>query len=125
LNYLSGASSDTALFDISGDGALDSSDSVTVEDVGQKYPVGRYLGEGNFSQPLLLRLSQGIDVSYINGLLLPFSPLVGAELVFGGNIDVTTDSPSGPLPPETSDGYPKEPPDHRAVSVAADGIGRK
>ncbi len=118
LNYLSGASSDTALFDISGDGALDSSDAVTIADVGQKYPVGRYLGDGNFSQPVLLRLRQGIDVSYINGLLLPFAPLVGAELIFGGNIDVTTDSPSGPVVSKVA-GYPN--PD--AIYPAGDGIG--
>lgn len=119
LNYLTGGSSSSALFDISSDGQLTSADGVTVDGT-LHYPVGRFLGNGNFSHPTLLRLQRGIDVSYINGLLLPFSPLVGAELVFGGDIDVTTDSPSGPVVSKVA-GYPN--PD--SVTPASDGLGNR
>ena len=90
LNYQTGGSSGAPLFDITNDGILSDADAVDGD-----YPVGRFLGVGNFSQPMLLRLGQGIDVSFVNGLRLPLPPS-GQGLLFGGNIDVTSDSPSGP-----------------------------
>lgn len=116
LNYLTGGGSGVPLFDIDDSGALGEGDAVIFNE-SAKYPVGRFLGIGNFSQPMLLRLGQGLDVSFVNGLRLPLPPS-GQGLLFGGDIDVTTDSPSGPAV-EPAPPYPN--PD--GIVGAPDGLG--
>ena len=88
LNYQTGGDGGNVVYNLNGDGFLNDSDRVSGE-----IPVGLRLGEGNIAQPAFVRLQNGIDKMYINGLILgiPLSPESGPLL--GGHIDVETDSP--------------------------------
>ena len=93
LDYRTGAASpppNDVVYDLNQDGELNSGDKVTVS--GTTYvPVALNLGPGNLSQPTIARIGGGVDIHFINGLLLP----PAAPEFLGGLLDVTTDSPYG------------------------------
>ncbi|WP_290648926.1 PilC/PilY family type IV pilus protein, partial [Aquisalimonas sp.] len=141
LGLASGGSPQRALFDLNRDERLDEEDGLAMAPPGgeaqHKYPVALRLGRGNIAQPAFARVVQYIDAVFINGLLLPESiDDTGESLVFGGDIDVTTDSPHGPLvnPHEQDPDYPDDgrktdtDPDARGPMnkhLAADGLGNR
>lgn len=88
------------IYDLNRDDTLDSVDAVSVDVSGETklvYPLGLALGIGHISQVALARIRDNVDARFINGLLLP-PPDEPGQIVFGGDMDVTTDSPSaGPL----------------------------
>ena len=96
LDYLTGGEIDEVQYDVSGDGNLDAADSVDVGGT-SRFPVGLDLGQGNLSAPTFARISGGIDVLFINGLILDYAelgtPCTGlCEGGFqGGHVDVDTD----------------------------------
>ena len=121
LNYTTGEDANTVVYNLNGDGVLDDSDKV-----GGKPPVGLHLGKGNISQPVLARLSSGIDKMYINGLILQIPLLPKPGPLLSGHIDVQTDSPdSGYMAVNDkfslSEGYQTEQIDGAPVN---DGMGR-
>ena len=107
LSLDSGGSLDPAvpLYDLDRSGELDEGDAITIdveEDDGTItptifYPLALNLGAGNIAQPAFARVAQDIDAVFINAFLLlpPRDP--DPAMALGGDIDVTTDSPSGPL----------------------------
>ena len=110
LEIASGGSPQRALFDLNRDEVLSEEDGLDVDDE-IRFPVGLRLGPGNISQPAFARVIQDIDAVFINGLLLPGPEELGqAHLVFGGDINVTTDSPLGPKvnPHDTDPDYPDD-----------------
>jgi len=92
LDYLTGSSANKVVFNLNGDTKLDALDTVSGVP-----PVGISLGEGNIAQPIFVRLRDGIDKMFVNGLILPAPPVPNPSsgpMLFG-HIDVVTDSPSG------------------------------
>lgn len=101
FNLATGATPGRPLFDLDRDGFLTEDDGLTVtvdEETTTVFPMALLLGPGNIAQPAFARIADQLDAVFINGLLLPEPTEAGeASLVFGGNINVTTDSPSGPM----------------------------
>jgi hypothetical protein len=89
LNFTTGEDANVVVYNLNGDSVLDDSDKV-----GGKAPVGLHLGPGNISQPVLARLSSGIDKMYINGLILQIPLLPKPGPLLNGHIEVQTDSPA-------------------------------
>jgi len=90
LDFLTGTSANKVVFNLNGDnklGPLDTAAGVP--------PVGLSLGEGNISQPVFVRLRDGIDKMFVNGLILPVPPVTAPGPLLFGHIDVITDSPDG------------------------------
>ena len=93
------------LYDLDRSGVLDDDDAIEVEvDINgvmvptSFFPLSLNLGPGNIAQPAFASVAQDIDAIFINALLLPPPPEPPfPDADFGGDIDVTTDSPSGPL----------------------------
>jgi hypothetical protein len=99
LDWLTGASNDTVVYNLYPDEALDNSDKVSYTDgntgtTSLEAPVGINLGPGNIAQPTYARLTYGIDKMYINGIFLSIPPIPQPGPLLGGHIDVETDSPS-------------------------------
>ena len=90
LNYLTGASANEIAFNLNGDSYLNALD--TVDGVP---PVGLGLGQGNIAQPAFVRLRDGIDKMFINGIILPVPPIPAPGPLLFGHLDVVTDSPAG------------------------------
>ena len=90
LDYLTGASAGKVVFNLNGDGKLDALDTASGVP-----PVGLSLGEGNIAQPAFVRLRDGIDKMFVNGLILPLPPITNPGPLLFGHIDVVTDSPAG------------------------------
>ena len=90
LDYLTGTSANKVVFNLNGDSKLDALD--TADGVP---PVGLALGEGNISQPVFVRLRDGIDKMFVNGIILPLPPIPRPGPLLFGHLDVVTDSPSG------------------------------
>jgi hypothetical protein len=100
INWLTGGDGMIVLFDLSDNNVLDSADRVTATVsgfAGTYSPVATDLGNSNYSQPAIARLSNGVDVIYLNGLTLPnVLPPTGCtgdcvDGIAGGHIDVDTD----------------------------------
>jgi len=92
LNYLTGGSSGKVLFDLNADGSLNDSDKIL-----GKAPAALYLGEGYFSQPAIVRIENGIDTLFINGLLMGYTESLlctgdCANGLAGGHFDLDTDA---------------------------------
>ena len=93
------------LYDLDRSGELDEADAITIDIEGDDgtivptpfYPLALNLGAGNIAQPAFARVLQDIDAVFINAFLLlpPSDP--DPAMALGGDMDVTTDSPSGPL----------------------------
>ena len=98
LDYITGGDNGSIVYNLNGDGSLDSKDTVSIDDV-EKPPVGLNLGPGNISQPAFARLekgnanSSGVDKMFINGLIMSV-PIPNPGPLLGGHLDVETDSPS-------------------------------
>jgi len=93
LFYLTGGDGGDVAFNVSGDGALDTDDRFTVD--GQSVPpTGIGLGDGIISQPAIVRVADGIDMVFINGLRLPIPQIPTGDTFLNGHIDVETDGPS-------------------------------
>ena len=90
LDFLTGASANKVVFNLNGDDKLD-----TLDTASGVPPVGLSLGEGNISQPVFVRLRDGVDKMFVNGLILPVPPVSTPGPLLFGHIDVITDSPSG------------------------------
>ncbi|WP_018234359.1 pilus assembly protein [Thioalkalivibrio thiocyanodenitrificans] len=108
-----------ALFDFNRDGTLNDQDALIIDEE-KHYPLGLNLGAGNISQPAFARVSFGKDAVFLNGALLPdlHAPMSG--IMFGGNLDVTTDSPAGAAR-TPAQGYPD--PEQINPYLEADGTG--
>jgi hypothetical protein len=93
------------LYDLDRSGVLDDGDAIEVEvEINGEmvptsfFPLSLNLGPGNIAQPAFASVEQDIDAIFINALLLPPPPEPEfSDMDFGGDIDVTTDSPTGPL----------------------------
>lgn len=105
LDYYDGTAN-KVFFDLNDDKVFDADDTINRSFDQQGNPVG--IGEipvaikqgtGIFSRQLIIRISNGVDANFINGLdLPPVKPpcLVNCTAGFArGHIDVDTDSPSG------------------------------
>jgi hypothetical protein len=90
LDFLTGASANKVVFNLNGDTKLDILDTAAGVP-----PVGLSLGEGNIAQPVFVRLRDGIDKMFVNGLILPIPPVTAPGPLLFGHLDVVTDSPSG------------------------------
>ncbi len=95
LAYLSGGDSGKVLFDISNNGSLGNEDKVS-----GVAPSGLYLGRGNFSQPAIARIDNGIDTLFINGYLTEFgeSTFCSGDCskgLAGGHFDLDVDATLG------------------------------
>ena len=90
LDFLTGSSANKVVFNLNGDNKLDVLDTAAGVP-----PVGLALGQGNISQPVFVRLRDGIDKMFVNGIILPLPPIPRAGPLLFGHIDVITDSPSG------------------------------
>jgi Tfp pilus tip-associated adhesin PilY1 len=72
INALTGAAPDQPFFDLNSDGRVDfSATSLDRIDsgnatLGRVAPVGRFLGTGTWSQPVLVKVSEELDVPYFN-----------------------------------------------------------
>jgi hypothetical protein len=104
------------LYDLDRSGVLDAGDalSIDIDDADGVptptpfYPLALNLGPGNIAQPAFARVRQDIDAVFINALLLPPPEDPRLQAVgFGGDLDVMTDSPSGPLVNPHSPSHPK------------------
>ena len=104
------------LYDLDRSGALDDGDAIQVEmEINGEmvttsfFPLSLNLGPGNIAQPAFASVVQDIDAIFINALLLPPPPEPEfSDMDFGGDIDVMTDSPSGPLVnPHDEDSHPE------------------
>jgi hypothetical protein len=100
LDWLTGGDGKIILFDLSDNNVLDDADMVTVIGSGSSEtytPVATDLGVSNYSQPSIARISDGVDVIYLNGLTLPSElPPTGCTGdcvggIAGGHMDVDTD----------------------------------
>lgn len=90
-----------SLYDLDRSGKLDDGD-LYIETVGGEarryFPLGLNLGPGIISQPAFARVTTDIDAVFINGVIMLPPPKSDPNLIQGGgDLDVTTDSPSGPL----------------------------
>lgn len=94
LDYLTGASANKVVFNLNGDTRLDYLDTVEGT-LGGTPPVGLSLGQGNISQPVFVRLRDGVDKMFVNGLILPLPPITAPGPLLFGHLDVITDSPDG------------------------------
>jgi Tfp pilus tip-associated adhesin PilY1 len=95
------------LYDLDRSGALDAGDAwQEPAPIGTLYPLGLNLGAGNIAQPAFASVTTDIDAVFINALLLP-SPTPSNPGSAGGTLDVTTDSPSGPLVNPHDPAHPK------------------
>lgn len=92
LDYLTGASANKVVFNLNGDTQLDALDTASGVP-----PVGLSLGEGNISQPAFVRLRDGIDKMFVNGLILPLPPITNYGPLLFGHLDVVTDNPNGSM----------------------------
>jgi len=90
LDYLTGSSANKVVFNLNGDTKLNALDTASGVP-----PVGISLGEGNIAQPVFVRLRDGIDKMFVNGLILPVPPVTTPGPLLFGHIDVITDSPTG------------------------------
>ncbi|MEN8108374.1 MAG: PilC/PilY family type IV pilus protein [Pseudomonadota bacterium] len=98
LFYLTGGDGNDVTFNLSGDAVLNADDRFTVSSVSVP-PVGVSLGDGIISQPAIVRVADGIDMVFINGLRLPIPQVFEGGPFLSGHIDVETDSPNAkPLP---------------------------
>lgn len=103
------------LYDLDRSGVLDAGDALLLEDditpdadPVAYYPLGLNLGPGNIAQPAFARVQQDIDAVFVNALLLPVPPDPNDEgSGFGGDMDVTTDSPAGPMVNPHDAGHPR------------------
>jgi len=97
LDWLTGGDPKVIQYDLNADKLLGTGDMVTVEG-SDRFPVGLSLGVGNISQPVIARVANGVDIDYINGVLLPeYEPCEG-DCVGGlarGHIDVDMDTMLG------------------------------
>lgn len=95
LFYLTGGDGDDISFNLSGDGILNDDDRFTLLNSDALLPpVGIGLGDGMISQPTIVRVADGIDMVFINGLRLPLPQTFEGGPFLSGHIDVETDSPS-------------------------------
>jgi len=120
LDYLTGASANKVAFNLNGDTKLDVLDTASGVP-----PVGLSLGEGNIAQPAFVRLRDGIDKMFINGLILPLPPITNPGPLLFGHLDVVTDSPDGGVTAPNlifkhSAGYQN--PDNDGLSGTVDGL---
>ena len=88
LDFLTGGDGGEIVYNLNGDLILSEEDTLS----GQ-LPVSLSLGSGNIAQPAFVRLRNGIDKMYINGIILPVPPLPITGPILSGHIDVQTDSP--------------------------------
>jgi hypothetical protein len=66
---LTGSAPSAPFFDLNGDGTIDADDNVTLgsgSTATRIVPVGRFLGDGVWSQPVLGRISAALDLPYFN-----------------------------------------------------------
>ena len=111
-----------ALYDLNRSGVLDEGDAFVETVSGESmsyYPVGLNLGPGIISQPAFARVTTDIDAVFINGVIMRPPPESDPNLIQGGgDLDVTTDSPAGPLvnphrdPALFADGHPNFNPEY-------------
>ena len=100
LDWLTGGDSEESLFDINGNGLLDSADQIS-HNGERRTPAGRLLTPGNFSQPAYAHVDNGRDLVLINGwdwqTVAPPSTCSGgcAGGLVGGHVDVDTDTNLG------------------------------
>ena len=98
ISALTGGPSGTPFFDLNGDGSINSSDSVNVgsgSSASNEVPVGKWLGSGAWSQPVLAQYSKTLDLPLLNynpNATLPAytttittTPVLGG--VYGGHFD--------------------------------------
>ncbi len=95
LAYLSGGDSGKVIFDTSNNGSLGAEDKVS-----GVAPSGLYLGKGNFSQPAIARIDNGIDTLLINGYLTEYGESTFcsgdcANGLAGGHFDLDVDATLG------------------------------
>jgi hypothetical protein len=103
------------LYDLDRSGVLDEGDALLLQDDNNPdadpvayYPLGLNLGPGNIAQPAFARVEQDIDAVFVNALLLPVPPDPDDPGIgFGGDMDVTTDSPAGPMVSPHDAGHPR------------------
>jgi hypothetical protein len=88
LDFLTGGDGGEVVYNLNGDLELTEDDTLN----GQP-PVALSLGRGNIAQPVFVRLRNGIDKMYINGILLPVPQIPVTGPILSGHIDVQTDSP--------------------------------
>ena len=93
LFYLTGGDGNEVTFNLSGDAALDVDDRFTVDNT-LVPPTGISLGDGIISQPAIVRVADGIDMVFINGLRLPLPQIFQGGPFLNGHIDVHTDGPN-------------------------------
>lgn len=90
-----------SLYDLDRSGKLDEGDAYieTIDGVELKYfPLGLNLGPGIISQPAFARVTTDVDAVFINGVIMLPPPESDPNVIQGGgDLDVTTDSPDGPL----------------------------
>ncbi len=120
LDFLTGASANKVVFNLNGDTKLDLLDTASGVP-----PVGLSLGEGNIAQPVFVRLRDGIDKMFVNGLILPVPPVTEPGPLLFGHLDVVTDSPDGGVTAPNlifkhSNGYQND--DNDGLSEAVDGL---
>lgn len=96
LYYLTGGDGDDVSFNLSGDSILNADDRFTVDGLSIP-PTGISLGDGMISQPAIVRVADGIDMVFINGLRLPLPQVLQSGTFLNGHIDVETDSPTQDL----------------------------
>ena len=97
LYWLTGGDGNDVAFNLSGDGVLNIDDRLTVDGT-LVPPTGVSLGDGMISQPTIVRVADGIDMVFINGLRLPLPQIFTGGPFLSGHIDVHTDAPnSDPL----------------------------
>ncbi|MBW1870028.1 MAG: hypothetical protein JRI73_12280, partial [Deltaproteobacteria bacterium] len=88
LDFRTGGDGGEIVYNLNGDLILDENDTLS-----GLLPVSLSLGSGNIAQPAFVRLRNGIDKMYINGIILPVPPLPITGPILSGHIDVQTDSP--------------------------------
>ena len=104
------------LYDLDRSGKLDDGDAYveTVDgEVLSYFPLSLNLGPGIISQPAFARVTTDIDAVFINGVIMLPPPKSDPNLIQGGgDLDVTTDSPSGPLVNPHNASHPNHNPDY-------------
>ncbi|MCP4320848.1 MAG: hypothetical protein GY787_03125 [Alteromonadales bacterium] len=97
-NYLNGGGASQTIFDINADGALSVADNINNNIDSASIASAWMLGEGISSGVTVAWLSEGVDVKFVNNMILPLEaePCTSGCSFLAGHIDVDTDSPSSP-----------------------------